>query len=403
MKGKTVAKIIAYVLVALLLIAVVGLIYKFTNGFNEDFKTFYVEYGGKQILIENSKMTLETDETHCFQIRYTFDGQKSEPKDYSVTIIPNVTRDFDYIVNGERYLYSKTGELTSAFGLKKEQSQFTVDVPAGFGLQQVLKSVYSGKSVDVPSDAETNNPYPYRLVISSYNGKVTYNIDFAVAGSRVTGVTLNPSEIVFGGEQSGTPEPPEERSYNVEYLLSGDATNLSSDLDIDGATQAKAGDTVTYSVIIGDENYSVSGMRISVMNSDETVEITESDGCYSFTMPQGNVYVWIYFEYTPPQDVTVYSLEYDSLGWASMEVINLDCPDKAAAGESVTFTATVKSEYTSEYKISRIVAQFGSGEDYIGDLQGNNGTYTFTMPDAATLEANEGYLTLMFYIIPVDM
>ena len=46
--GKTIAKIIAYVLIALALVATVGLIYKFTNGFNEDFKTFYVEYDGKK-------------------------------------------------------------------------------------------------------------------------------------------------------------------------------------------------------------------------------------------------------------------------------------------------------------------------------------------------------------------
>lgn len=47
--GKTVAKIIAYVLAALVLVTVVGLIYKFTNGFNEDFKTFYVEYDGRYL------------------------------------------------------------------------------------------------------------------------------------------------------------------------------------------------------------------------------------------------------------------------------------------------------------------------------------------------------------------
>lgn len=41
--GKTVAKVIAYVVLALVLVVAVGLIYKYTNGFNEDFKTFYVE------------------------------------------------------------------------------------------------------------------------------------------------------------------------------------------------------------------------------------------------------------------------------------------------------------------------------------------------------------------------
>ena len=88
-----------------------------------------------------------------------------------------------------------------------------------------------------------------------------------------------------------------------------------------------------------------------------------------------------------------------------MSVVNLNCPDRAAAGETVTFTANVKSEYVSEYKISRICVNLGSGEEYIGELQSVNGVYTFTMPDTATMEdeINEGYLTLMFYIIPIDM
>ena len=43
-KGQTAAKVIGIVLVLLLLAGIVAVIYRFTNGFNEDFKTFYVEH-----------------------------------------------------------------------------------------------------------------------------------------------------------------------------------------------------------------------------------------------------------------------------------------------------------------------------------------------------------------------
>ncbi len=394
---KTIAKIIAYVLIALVLVAAVGLIYKFTNGFNEDFKTFYVEYAGKQILTADSKLDLKKAQTHTFTVKYTFDSEKSEPKDYKVKITPNITRDFDYTVNGEKYLFSKTGELTSAFGLEKEQSQFSLTLAADFDLQKALQSINGGKTVVIPADAETNNPYPYRLSVSSYNEKVVYHIDLKIVEADVTDITLNPSEIIFGG---GSNTKPSEK-YSIEYLLSGDATNL-SDLSIDGVTQAKAGEKVTFKVTISDGNYSITGMRIRVMNSADNVTITENNGVYSFTMPQGNVYVWVDFEYNAPPDKVMYGIGYDSLGWAGLSVVNLNCPAKAAAGESVTFTATVKPEYASEYKISGINVEFSSGEAYIEDLQGNNGTYNFTMPDTELLEA-DGYITLMFYIIPIDM
>ena len=65
---KTFAKIIGYVLVLFLIITALGFAYKYTNGFNEDLKTFYIEYGGKQILTTESKMVLKTDAVHRFGV-----------------------------------------------------------------------------------------------------------------------------------------------------------------------------------------------------------------------------------------------------------------------------------------------------------------------------------------------
>lgn len=196
--SKTVAQVIVYVVLALVLVAAVGLIYKYTNGFNEDFKTFYIEYDGKQILTADNKLSLKSSKTHTFNVKYTFDTEKSEPKDYKVKIVPNVERDFDYTVDGEKYLYSKTGALTSAFGLVKEQAQFSITLPSDYNLQKVLQAANIGKSVVVPEEAENNNPYPYRLVVSSYNEKVVYNIDFKII-QEANDITLNPDEVVFGG------------------------------------------------------------------------------------------------------------------------------------------------------------------------------------------------------------
>lgn len=195
--SKTVAQVIVYVVLALVLVVAVGLIYKYTNGFNEDFKTFFIEYESKKILTADSKLSLNNSKTYTFNVKYTFDTEKSEPKDYNVKIIPNVERDFDYTVDGEKHLYSKTGELTSVFGLVKEQAQFSITLPSDYNLQKVLQAVNGGKNTVVLKEAEENNPYPYRLVVSSYNEKVVYNIDFKII-QEANDITLNPDEIVFG-------------------------------------------------------------------------------------------------------------------------------------------------------------------------------------------------------------
>ena len=199
-KGQTAAKIIGIILVLLVVTGLVAIIYKFTNGFNEEFKTFYVDYGGEQILSADSNLALPKNETHRFDVKYTFDTPQSDVKGYSVEIKPNAERDFDFTVDGERYLYSKQDDMSAAFGLKKSDTYFELTIPQDFSLEYALQSCYPGKEVIVPEEAISANAYPYMLVVSSYNGNIVYHIALSV-GTEVTGVTLDPSQIIFTGSQ----------------------------------------------------------------------------------------------------------------------------------------------------------------------------------------------------------
>lgn len=182
---RTFAKIIGYGLVVLLLAAAVGLTYKYTNGFNEDFKTFYVEYGGKKILSTQTVIELESGKTHTFSVKYTFDKEDAKPKDYSVKIVPNMTKDFDYTVNGERYLFSKIKDLTDAFKIDKKETSFDIEIPQVTSLRNVLSAYHNGAYIGIEQSAIESNPNPFTLVISSYNGKVVYNIGLKTVDMQV--------------------------------------------------------------------------------------------------------------------------------------------------------------------------------------------------------------------------
>lgn len=298
---KTLSKIIAYILVALLIAGIIGLIYKFTNGFNEDFKTFYVEYDGKQILTSDNKMTFGNGKKYVFGVKYTFDKEDAEPKEYSVKVVPHCVRDFDYTVDGERYLYSKAGDLTSCFALTKSDTYFELDMSEEVTLQNVLSKLHAGKNIVVPADAEENNPMPYRLVVSSYNEKVTYNIDFNVLSTNVTGVALSLTELTFGGDESGTPDTPIQQVYYIGYDTLGNGSVLSINFDCVGT--AAAGETVTFTVTlvdlsdVYDDYYPLEIMHI-VLESAETGEddfdLGEGEGTFSFTMPDHDVTVMFY-------------------------------------------------------------------------------------------------------------
>ena len=199
MNKTKITKLITSILLALLLVGSIGLIAHFTNGFKEDFKTFYVTYEGEDILSEKSKLDLPRGEEHRFDVRYIFENldEELEPKAYSVEVVSNVEKgkEFSYTVDGEKIMYVDGIYLTNAFQIDKQDTYFTLTLPKDISLEKVLESVYE-KDVEVPNDIEATEPYLYTLVVSSYDESVTYYIDCAFY-IGVTGVTLDKSEVVF--------------------------------------------------------------------------------------------------------------------------------------------------------------------------------------------------------------
>ena len=171
-----------------------------------------------------------------------------------------------------------------------------ITIPEDMSLQKALESCYPGQSVDVPESAGADNPYPYALIVSSYNESVVYHIYLSI-GVNVTGVSLDQTEIVFSGY-------------------------------VDGAE----------SFLIG----------------------------------------------------------YDTLGWGSFSSLDIECPKSAKPGENVTVTATIVTGLAEQYKISRVsLVSTDTGEEIEENLTTNGNTYTFIMP--------EEEVTIMFYIVPIDM
>lgn len=204
-----VIKILLSLLAVALIAGGIALIYKYTNGFNEDFKTFYVEHNGEQILTSDGKQTFEPNKPYRYDVKYTFDSDDAKPKDYTVKILPYCAVDFDFTVGNKMYRYSKAKELTSVFQIDKHETYFTLTVTSEQSLRNVIRSVYGSQEVIVPTDVDETNEYLYSLVISSYNGKVNYNIRFKIdgvinngepvtGGFDITEITLDPTEIVFG-------------------------------------------------------------------------------------------------------------------------------------------------------------------------------------------------------------
>lgn len=393
---KTFAKIIGYGFVVLLFALILGFTYKYTNGFNEDLKTFYIEYGGKQILTTETKMVLKKDAVHRFGVKYTFDKDDSEPKGYKVKIVPNMTRDFDFTVDGEKYMFSKVGELTAIFGTFKKGTYFELYVPESLSFHEVLRKAYNGRTATIPEDAEVNNPYPFRLQVSSYNDKITYNIDFSFKSDGVSD-TQNPdadnTDKPDNPSQPTTPDNPDipseptKESHAITHRINGNEANLIQ-AEVIYEASAIEDETVNFAVsLIGDYKSEVTEIKIySDGNLLTTIEGGENDGAsnfykeYSFIMPDGDVEIVVFI-----RKITVseyHTLSYDTLGSGSNDSIMVYMSEVAKAGDYVSVYIQMGLDAQDGIYILRVILQNAdTGEEIGGELEGFDGNYDFTMPD----------------------
>lgn len=180
-----VAKDISFALIWVAVIAlIVGLIVffsKLTNGFQEDFKTFYLTYENTDITANDSKLSIKPHSENRFDVKYVlgFSPNENADKTYTVEIIPNSEyEDLTYTVDGETYLFGDIEDFSDVFNLEQAEDYFVLSVSDSLNLLSVLSAKYPDQTVEIPDKFATANNYYYILRVSTYNGKTVYNIKF---------------------------------------------------------------------------------------------------------------------------------------------------------------------------------------------------------------------------------
>lgn len=191
---KKLGKVISYIAIVLILALVCGLLAYFTNGFTSDFKTFYVEADGKQVLAMSDGFEVTKEEPLKVDVKYTFGSLNKEVSGYSVKVVPNAVqgKDFDFTLDGDAYSFQAEKDLTAGFEIEQKDTSFTVK-PKG-GINDIMKAIYPDYEVgDVRGKAYENM---FTLVVTSYNGEASVMLNFTVT-ERVEGITLDKEVITF--------------------------------------------------------------------------------------------------------------------------------------------------------------------------------------------------------------
>lgn len=174
---KRVSSIIAWVFLVLLFAAALGLVaFVFAGGLDE---TFLVRLDGERLTSHHTEKIFLRGKTYRFDVGYLLSGgEQAEAHDYNVKIVANQNAEIEFFVDGEPYAWQGEEEITKAFVLDKTAAGFTLALPKELTFQTVAESLYPQSDVSAPPEYDVKQLCPYTLLISSYDEKTVYAIDF---------------------------------------------------------------------------------------------------------------------------------------------------------------------------------------------------------------------------------
>lgn len=187
--AKRIVALLLLLVVLGLLIAGVWIYLDRTNSGTESFKTFTLQLDGKRISTEQTASCMEPG-VHTAKTDYLFENSAEKSYGFNVTIKPKNGVKFNFTVDEKTYAWSSETKLDAAFSLNKEGSSFTFTVPEN--LSEVLGKIHEGE-IGLPSELPDDGCI-YSLVVSSYNGKIVYTVDFSI-NVPADGVAVRPGGI----------------------------------------------------------------------------------------------------------------------------------------------------------------------------------------------------------------
>ncbi len=183
--------LIVFVLV-ISIIAIIGFVAYFTNGFSKDLETFYIEYDGAKISSDGLKgLYILSSNEAVFNIKYIIPRQSG----YRVSIAPNTENDFSFSVDGTPKDWRELGNITHAFSIEKRSDSFTIFMPESFSIERFLTILFPDNEVLIDSTPDIQMDL-FIMTISSADGAQSVDIGFRVSNG-VTGVTLDTEEITI--------------------------------------------------------------------------------------------------------------------------------------------------------------------------------------------------------------
>lgn len=293
-----IGKVITYILVVLLILGIVGIAGYFL--LREQGMTYYVEYNGQRYMggMDGGSLVLQTGKPHEFFVG----SLTGEEVNYSVKVTANKANNFGFYVGEEfQRFYSEdddeVNDYSQEFGLQKNADGFSLTMPEDYTVEKALEDKYGGE-VWLKDELSGSTAY---FVITVAVEKTSLNLWF-IFGAEVTGITLDPPHIIFGGNGAIADDDPDDGGElpdnpdGERYAIGWDTLSLGANclVSVDIPSDAAAGELVTVTVIADDSVGEVTRVVLCDEDGEDIEDLEQSNGVYTFVMPAHEVYIMIY-------------------------------------------------------------------------------------------------------------
>lgn len=191
-KSTKIATVISSILLLVLFVGTLTFLFKETDNLTTNPGTLYVEVDGQRISSNKDDQAISFGAEYRFDVGYAL-NINSQKKEYTVSVVPNVTDDtsFDFKVDNDLYAYEGIKDLSQWFNVKVYDDYFTLK--AICDLPEMIQGIFPSATVmGVPTTINTEKSY-YKMIISSKDKSQTLVITFHLFGK----VILDKYEVIF--------------------------------------------------------------------------------------------------------------------------------------------------------------------------------------------------------------
>ena len=190
--GTKIATVISSILLLVLFVGMLTFLLKETNNLTTNPGALYVEVDGERISSNKDDQAISYGKEYRFDVGYALDID-SQKKEYTVSIVPNVTDDtsFDFKVNNDLYAYEGINDLNQGFNVQIYDDYFTIKATSD--LPEIVKGIFPNATVSGVPDTINSEISYYKIIISSKDKSQSLEITFHLVGNLI----LDKYEVIF--------------------------------------------------------------------------------------------------------------------------------------------------------------------------------------------------------------